>query len=116
MIDPREEKENPGKDELARDMAPNLTVQTSRGRFQALMIDKESDQILFDAQNDFIKIRQIVISPKDIQFGFLSEKLRCVKQGKMINSGIECPLSRFANGIKLCGRDVIQRDLDNLER
>lgn len=30
MIDPREEKENPGKDELARDMAPNLTVQTSR--------------------------------------------------------------------------------------
>lgn len=28
------------------------------------MIDKESDQILFDTQNDFLKIRQIVISPK----------------------------------------------------
>ncbi|GAB0175900.1 cAMP-dependent protein kinase inhibitor alpha [Grus japonensis] len=40
-----------------------------------------------------------------------------------IDSGIECILSKFANNSKLCGmvnmleeRDVIQRDLDRLER
>lgn len=45
------------------------------------------------------------------------------KLGKMINSGMECTLSRFVNGTKLCGmvdmlvgRNVIQTDLDHLER
>ncbi|GAB0181249.1 hypothetical protein GRJ2_000590200 [Grus japonensis] len=40
-----------------------------------------------------------------------------------MDSGIECPLSKFANNTKLCGvvntlegRDAIQRDLDRLER
>ena len=40
-----------------------------------------------------------------------------------MDSGIECTLSKFANGIKLCGlvntlvvRDAIQRDLDRVER
>ncbi|PKU42273.1 rna-directed dna polymerase from mobile element jockey-like [Limosa lapponica baueri] len=41
----------------------------------------------------------------------------------IMNSGIECTLSEFANATKLCGvvdtlegRDAIQRDLDRLER
>ena len=40
-----------------------------------------------------------------------------------MDSGMECTLSKFANNTKLCGvvdtlegRDVIQRDLDRLER
>jgi len=42
--------------------------------------------------------------------------------GKM-DSGVECTLSKFDNDTKMCGvvnmlegRDVIQRDLDRLER
>lgn len=72
--------------------------------------------------NLYKQLKHLLKSSPSVNYECLLEcSLLDVKLGEMINSGIKCTLSRFANGTKLCsmvdmlvGRDVIQRD--NLER